>query len=358
MFTDRCIIKAKQRNKNMHEKIGMNKSNTIEKGGASMKVLGLTCGRKMSNTEILVKEALMGAEEIGAEVEIVRLMDLDIKPCTGCNSCVIDLFEKAGSGACVIKNDDFAFIDEKILDADGLIVGSPIYEKTPQGLLKVLNDRMGPSHDLAFRIIAKKIRAEKGITKGKGPDERSFKTRVASLFAIGGSDWTTLALPLMQLFVQPMNMTVVDQHLFNWTALPASVVLKQDRLDRARKSGRHVAETLKKPIEEAEYIGDPGRCPVCHSNVLELGKTTEPVLCAVCGVKGKLATKGDDYVLEVTEEERALSHVLLSGKFHHGDDLMKRSLNPDQRMSEVPTLIEKYKTYLKYSKPNRVANKE
>ena len=45
---------------------------------------------------------------------------------------------------------------------------------------------MGPSHDLAFRIIAKKIREEKGITKGKGPDERSFKPRVASLFAVCG----------------------------------------------------------------------------------------------------------------------------------------------------------------------------
>lgn len=38
-----------------------------------MKILGLTCGRKMSNSEILVKEALMGAEELGAEVELVRL---------------------------------------------------------------------------------------------------------------------------------------------------------------------------------------------------------------------------------------------------------------------------------------------
>lgn len=78
-----------------------------------MKVLGLTCGRKMSNTEILVKEALMGAEEAGAEVEIVRLMDLSIKPCTGCNSCVISLFEKGGSGDCVIKGDDFGFIAEE-----------------------------------------------------------------------------------------------------------------------------------------------------------------------------------------------------------------------------------------------------
>jgi multimeric flavodoxin WrbA len=320
-----------------------------------MKVLGLTCGRKMSNTEILVKEALMGAEEMGAEVEIVRLMDLNIRPCTGCNSCVIDLFEKAGSGECVVKNDDFKFIDDKILECDGLILGSPVYEKAPQGLLKILNDRMGPSHDLAFRIIAKKIREEKGITKGKGPDERSFKTRVASLFAVGGSDWTTLALPMLQIFALPMNMTVVDQHVFNWTALPAIVVLKPEMLERARRSGRHVAETLKKPIEEAKYIGDPGRCPICHSNVLELGKTTEPVTCAVCGVKGTLKTKGDDYEMEVTEEAKALSHVLLSGKFHHGDDMRDVSLKPYPRMAEIPALIEKYKSYLTYSKPDRVA---
>ena len=318
-----------------------------------MKVLGLTCGRKMSNTEILVKEALMGAEEVGAQVEIVRLMDLNIKPCTGCNSCVIDLFEKAGSGECVIKNDDFKFIDDKIHECDGLILGSPTYEKTPQGLLKVLNDRMGPSHDLAFRIIAKKIREEKGITKGKGPDERSFKPRVASLFAVGGSDWTTLALPLLQIFALPMNMTVVDQHVFNWVGLPAVVVLKPEMLERARRSGRHVAETLKKPIEESKYIGDPGRCPVCHSNVLELGKTTESVICAVCGVKGTLKTKGDDYELEVTDEARALSHILLSGKFHHGDDLKNISLKPDPRMAEIPALIEKYKSYLTYSRPGR-----
>jgi multimeric flavodoxin WrbA len=318
-----------------------------------MKVLGLTCGRKMSNTEILVKEALMGAEEMGAEVEIVRLMDLDIKPCTGCNSCVIDLFEKAGSGECVIKSDDLKFIDEKILDCDGLVLGSPVYEKAPQGLLKVLNDRMGPSHDMAFRIIAKKIREEKGITTGKGPDERSFKPRVASLLAIGGSDWTTLALPLMQIFALPMNMTVVDQHVFNWTALPGVVVLRAEMLERARRSGRHVAETLKRPPEEAKYIGDPGQCPICHSRVLHFGKATEPVVCAVCGAKGALKREGDDYVLEVTDEARALSDVLLSGKFHHGDDLRNVSLNPDPRMAEIPALIEKYRSYLKYSRPER-----
>jgi len=75
------------------------------------------------------------------------------------------------------------------------------------------------------------------------------------------------------------------------------------------------------------------------------------VICAVCGVKGTLKTDGDHYALDVTQEERAKSHVLLSGKFHHGDDLKNISLKPDPRMSEIPGLIEKYKSYLKYSKP-------
>lgn len=317
-----------------------------------MKVLGLTCGRKLSNTEIVVKEALMGAGEKGAEVEIVRLMDLHIKPCTGCNACVISLLEKGGTGDCVIKDDDFKFIDDKILDCDGLVVGTPIYEKTPQGLLKVLNDRMGPSHDLAFRIIAKKIREEKGITRGRGPDERSFKPRVASLFAVGGSDWTTLALPLLQLFVQPMNITVVDQQLFDWTALQAAVLLKDDYLARARRSGRHLAESLGKSPEEAEYIGPQGVCPVCHSDVMELDyKQAGKVRCAVCGVTGPLKTDAGSYRLEVSEEERPLAHTLLSGKFHHGDKLKKVCLKPDPRMEEIPALLEKYKSYLTCSKP-------
>jgi multimeric flavodoxin WrbA/uncharacterized Zn finger protein (UPF0148 family) len=318
-----------------------------------MKVLGLTCGRKLGNTEIAVKEALMGAEELGAEVELVRLMDLNIKPCTGCNACVISLLEKAGSGDCAIKDDDFNFIDDKILDCDGLIVGSPIYEKSETGYLKVLSDRMGPSHDLAFRMIAAQIRKEKNITTGKGPDPRSFKRKVVSLFAIGGSEWTTLALPLLQLFTLPMNMTIVDKQLFNWTALPGLIVLKDEMLERARRSGRHIVETLKNPDKEAEYIGDKGSCPVCHASVLEVSKKTNPVICAVCGVEGTLNTRGDDYVLEVTEEAKARSHFLLSGKFYHAEELKNVSLKPDPRMGELPGLIQKYKSYLKYTKPVR-----
>ncbi len=314
-----------------------------------MKVLGITCGRKMSNTEILIKEALMGAQEAGAEVELVRLMDLNLKPCTGCNACVIDLMEKGGSGACVIK-DDLKFIDEKIMEADAVIVGSPIYEKSPTGYLKTLNDRMGPSHDMAFRMIAKQSREARGITTGTGPDERSFKPRVAAVFAVGGSDWVELALPMLQLFVLPMQMKVVDQQLFNWVALPGVVSLKDEMLERAKNSGRHVAESLKKPIEEAQYVGPKGMCDMCHTDLLNV-HADSTATCSVCGVKGKLVTEGESTVFKIDEATRHQSHILLSGKFHHAEDLRDVSLKPLDNMHEIPSKMAKYKNYLSYSKP-------
>jgi multimeric flavodoxin WrbA len=324
-------------------------------GGENVKILGISVGRKMSNTEILIKEALMGAEEIGAEVELIRLHDLTIKPCTGCNACVVNLFEKCGPGECVIKDDDFQFIDEKIMECDGLILGSPIYEKSPSGLLKVLNDRMGPSHDIAFRLIAKKIREEKGITTGKGPDERAFKPRAASLIAVGGSEWDNLALPLMHLFALPWHMEVVDKMLVNWVGLPGAVVFKEDALQRARKSGRHVAETLQRPLAEAKYIGEPGICPLCHSKLIEIREDNNdfPVICGICGVRGTLNVVNNKVKFEISEGDKVHSHVLLSGKFDHADELKKVSLKPNSKAHELPERLNKYRSYLNYSLPER-----
>lgn len=147
-----------------------------------MKLLGLACGRKMDDTEVLVKEALMAAEESGAEVGFIRLADLNIKPCQGCTACLQSLFA-GGAGNCALE-DDMPFLDEQIMACDGLILGSPVYTMTPSSSLKILCERFGPSHDVSFRLEAKKISAATG--KGKGPDERSFKERVGAFISIGG----------------------------------------------------------------------------------------------------------------------------------------------------------------------------
>ncbi len=78
-----------------------------------MKVLGLVGSvRRLGNSEILTKEALMGAEQEGAEVEILRLTDYEVRACQGGGTC---LFQGKD---CVIE-DDARFIFAKMAASDG-----------------------------------------------------------------------------------------------------------------------------------------------------------------------------------------------------------------------------------------------
>lgn len=52
-----------------------------------MKVLGITAGRKNSNSEILLKEALLACQDRGAEITMINLKDYHIEECTGCTVC-------------------------------------------------------------------------------------------------------------------------------------------------------------------------------------------------------------------------------------------------------------------------------
>lgn len=73
-----------------------------------MKVLGIVFSpRRNGNTEILVREALKGAEEVGAETELITTRDYKINPCDGCESC----YE---TGKCHI-NDDMQIIMKNFL---------------------------------------------------------------------------------------------------------------------------------------------------------------------------------------------------------------------------------------------------
>ena len=311
-----------------------------------MKLLGLSFGRKMQNTEVLVKEALMGAEEIGADVGMIRLLNLDIKPCTGCTSCARSLV-KGGEGKCVIK-DDLPFLDEQLMECDGLILGAPVYVLSPPGLLKVINDRFGPSHDYAFRMEAKKIRDAKG--KGKGPDERAFKNRVGGFISLGGAvtpNWLSLGLPLMNLFTFPLHITVVDQMQVLGVTRHGNVVMIEKAIERARRLGRNVAEAMGRPINELEWMGDePGTCPVCHSNLLTVTKKN-PIECPICGIKGVLKVEGDEITVTFGEEEKKRSRLTIIGKLEHFHEVKRNYEISSQRedKDQIPKKLEKYKSY-------------
>ncbi len=94
--------------------------------------------RKNWNTALLLKEAQKGAEAVGAETEYVDLYDLRF---TGCRSCLACKRRGAERCKCYWKDDLSPLID-RILQADSLILGSPIYLSEPTAQFRALFERL------------------------------------------------------------------------------------------------------------------------------------------------------------------------------------------------------------------------
>jgi multimeric flavodoxin WrbA len=85
------------------------------------------------NADLLLDEALKGAQCEGAEVEKIIADRLKIAPCKECYSC-------ANEGKC-IQQDDMQDVYAELLDADGIIIASPMFFYGLPSQLKALIDR-------------------------------------------------------------------------------------------------------------------------------------------------------------------------------------------------------------------------
>ena len=91
----------------------------------SVKVMGIAAGRKNSNNEILLKEALMYCEEAGAEVTMINLKDYNILDCTGCTSCTMGMSQGKNTGCVLDEKDDKKKIMDVMLAQDAVIFSVP-----------------------------------------------------------------------------------------------------------------------------------------------------------------------------------------------------------------------------------------
>lgn len=136
-----------------------------------MRILGVVCSPRIGgNTEILVKEALEGAKGKGADVKLLTLSGRQIKPCDHCGAC----YER---GECHIK-DDMGEIYQQFLEADGIILGSPVYFWSVSAQAKLVMDRT-----YALRYPTKRL-----------------KDKVGGAIAVAGRRGQMIALTLMNNF--------------------------------------------------------------------------------------------------------------------------------------------------------------
>lgn len=101
----------------------------------TLSVLGIACSpRRNGNTTRLIEEAMKSAQAEGHPTELVYLSELNINPCQGCNAC-------SAKGICIIK-DDIPKLQEKLIQADRVILAAPIFMMGVNGQTKIMIDRM------------------------------------------------------------------------------------------------------------------------------------------------------------------------------------------------------------------------
>lgn len=102
-----------------------------------MKVIGINgSARKDGNTAIIIGKVFDELNKEGIETELIQFADYEIQPCRGCFAC-------KGRGNYMFNNDSFAEIFSRMIEADGIIFGSPVYSADVSAKMKAFLERAG-----------------------------------------------------------------------------------------------------------------------------------------------------------------------------------------------------------------------
>jgi len=213
-----------------------------------VKVIGISGSPRKGNTEILVKEALKAAEEVGdVEIEFIPLRGKKINPCLACYQCV-------DRKVLCIQQDDMLPLYKKFVEADGIIIGTPVYMYTVTAQLKAFMDRLTTLMKARFYPEA--------------PFRGDFSKKVGGAIAVGYDRHGGVehALATIIHFFLTMDIIVVSGYTPTsyigaaaWTLGKTArdlEAVKEDKagLEAARQVGRRVAETAKLIKLGLEYM--------------------------------------------------------------------------------------------------------
>jgi len=240
-----------------------------------MKILGIVAScRRLGNTEILVKEALMGAEKEGAEVGIMRWTDYKILPCEGLATCLF-----SGTGCKLKDEDDHNYLLERIYECDGLVFGSPCYIKEATAIVKQFIDRL-------FVLTSQPSHA------------RGKPAVIIMPYATRG--WTQYAFLQPNILLSQLGMRVIDRALVHTQGM-SEAIAHPEALERVHGVGKALATAIR--TGDITYRGEAGVCPVCHDHIIRIHKDSETVECGTCGITGKLSIEDGKIRVHFSEEQ-------------------------------------------------------
>ena len=154
-----------------------------------MKVLGVNgSARSDGNTAILIRQVFAALEKEGIETELIQLAGKPLRGCTACYKCMQNRDRQ-----CAVKNDFFNECYAKILEADGIILGSPTYFSDMTAEMKALVDRTGFVSMANGGLLKRKVGAAVAAVRRAGAvhtvDSINHLFFISQMIVPGSSYW-------------------------------------------------------------------------------------------------------------------------------------------------------------------------
>ena len=154
-----------------------------------MKVLAInSSARKDGNTALLINTVFEELKKEGIETEMVQLAGKVIEPCKACWAC-------GGRKNCVHKKDLFQEIYEKMTQADGILLGSPVYTANISANMQALLERASVVADMNRNenLLRHKVGAAVTAARRGGAlnalDAMNHFFMLQDVFIVGSSYW-------------------------------------------------------------------------------------------------------------------------------------------------------------------------
>jgi multimeric flavodoxin WrbA len=194
----------------------------------ALKVLGIFGSpRRGGNTDLLLEEALKGAEKEGAGAERLHLIDFSITPCRECHGC--DL-----TGECVIL-DDMEKIYPKLLEADVIILASPVFFYGLTAWAKAFVDRCQAFWSRKYLL--------KDPSLGK-----EGKRRKGFLISVGGTKGQRVfegAILTAKYFFDVLNAEYVGELVFHGIDAKGDILKHPEAIQQAFETGRKLVSGMR-----------------------------------------------------------------------------------------------------------------
>lgn len=154
-----------------------------------MKVIAINGSpRKGGNTEILLKRVCKRLEKHGIETEIVQIGGKPVRGCLACGQCF-----KNQDQQCIIQDDAINDVIAKMIEADGILLGSPTYFSDMTTEMKALVDRSGYVTLANGSCLAGKVGASVSAVRRGGSqhalDSMNHLFTISQMMIVGSSYW-------------------------------------------------------------------------------------------------------------------------------------------------------------------------